>query len=48
MLGEPDLCDSRGLVGMAKSIGDLDDLIRLLSKGLSRETLATALGRPAQ
>lgn len=36
MIGEPDLCDSRGLVAMAKSIGDLDDLIKLLSKGLSR------------
>lgn len=36
MTGEPHLRDSGDLVAMAKSIGDLDDLIKLLSKGLSR------------
>lgn len=35
MIGEPHLRDS-GLCAMAKSIGDLGDLIKLLSKGLSR------------
>jgi hypothetical protein len=36
MIAEPNPRDSRGPVAMAKSIGDLDDLIKLLSKGLSR------------
>lgn len=35
MTGEPHFRDS-GLCAMAKSIGDVDDLIKLLSKGLSR------------
>lgn len=36
MIGEHQLGDSSGLLAMAKSIRDLDDLIKLLSKGLSR------------
>lgn len=36
MIREPHLRDSGDLHAMAKSIGDLDDLISLLSKGLSR------------
>lgn len=36
MIGKPHLRDGGDLLAMAKSIGDLGDLIKLLSKGLSR------------
>lgn len=36
MIGKPLLRDGGDLLAMAKSVGDLDDLIKLVSKGLSR------------
>lgn len=36
MIKAPSSCEEAGLTAIAKSIQDLDDLARLLAKGLSR------------